>query len=93
MKRPTHCYLGISQDGKLEIVVSDYPLSPWGARLLRGDTFPSVIYDFYQDRPELAADALQAAGAYLRGEEAGSSGGQLSIGDTSPLEKKRRRKS
>jgi len=94
MNRPTYCYLGITKDGKLEIMVSERSLNPLGTRFLKGDHFPAAVYDFYQQQPmaeKFVKDALAGAEAYLRGEAVGTS--SLTIGDTSALNTKRRKKS
>lgn len=95
MTRPTHCYLGLSKDGKLEIVVSQSSLNGLGSRLLRqGEGWPDVVTQFYQGTRTDATEALEAAmmaQALLRGEERGSTATGLVVGDTSALTKKRRR--
>lgn len=93
MQRPTHCYLGLSKDGELEIFVADRSLNPIGNRLLRGEGgWPHAVTQFYTNPTlETATEAVRSAEAFLKGEEAGM--GSLTIGDTSPLTAKRRRKS
>jgi hypothetical protein len=94
MIRPTHCYLGPSKDGKLEIYVSESVLNPLGPRLLHGDKFPDAVYEFYQDSricPQYAANALKSAEAYLRGEEVGSGGGGLVFGQSSTPKRTRKK--
>jgi hypothetical protein len=93
MIRPTHCYLGLDKEGRLEIVVSEAALNPLGTRLLKGDAFPAAVYDFYEgDRtcPQSAQNALRSASAYLRGEEVGAGGVGLVFGQKPP---KKQRKS
>lgn len=96
MIRPTHCYLGLSKDEKLEIVVSEVALHPLGSRLLRqGEGWPDAVTQFYRGVRNDATAGLEAARmaqAMLRGEEKGSTATGLTIGDTSVLTKKRTRK-
>lgn len=67
--RPTKCYIGISSTGDLELVVSQETLAPAGKRLLRGDNFPSAVYDFYEHQTrETALLAIKAMETFLAGD-------------------------
>lgn len=81
-------YLGINEDGQLQLYVSAQRLNVIGTRLEKGSRFPSVVYNFTEDpSKETAVLALMGVQDYF--EEKDQRAG-LVFGEE--IRKKKRRK-
>lgn len=63
-------YLGINEEGHLQLYVSSQRLNVIGTRLEKGSRFPSAVYDFTEDpSKEAAVSALMGVQDYFDGKD------------------------
>ena len=75
MKANLFAYLGLSDQGTLELYVSTQQLNIIGTRLEKGSKFSHAIYDFIDDPSATrAVPALKSLQDYLNGEDHRSGG-------------------